>query len=411
MKRLSILALGMMLSISAFSQGSTEYTGGLKVKLNEDGSKYFRLITWHQAWLTTQQNAQDDYVSTASLRRSRLLMYAQINKRFLILTHFGLNSLNAGNMHPVGKNSSAAVFMHDAWAEYTIVPRNLSIGGGLHYWNGISRLTNQSTLNIMTLDAPRFNWATIGTSDQFARHMGMYAKGKLGKLDYRVAINNPIVNSLDVINNVALDTNESTYRSRQVYGNTRAQYAFQGYLMYQFLDEESNFLPYAVGSYLGTKKVFNIGAGFFNHTEGTVGLNTAGDTITHDVNLFAVDVFYDTPLGEKGASYNAYVAYYNYDFGPNYRLTNTSNVIATGQIFYAQTGFTLPDFTEKGRLQPYLSGSYRDLDAFSDVATTWAAGANFYLSGHNAKITLEYNQTNQGAANSHLINLQAMIYL
>ncbi|GAK89977.1 conserved hypothetical protein [Nonlabens ulvanivorans] len=33
-----------------FAQGSSEYTGGMKVKLNEDGSKYFRIISWAQFW-------------------------------------------------------------------------------------------------------------------------------------------------------------------------------------------------------------------------------------------------------------------------------------------------------------------------------------------------------------------------
>jgi len=411
MKKLALLSGALLMGLVSLGQGSPDYSGGLKVKLNEDGSKYFRLITWHQAWLTTAQNAEENYVMTPSLRRSRMLMYAQINKRFLILTHFGLNSLNGANMHPVGKSTSSSLFMHDAWAEYTIVPGKLSLGSGLHYWNGISRLTNQSTLNIMTLDAPRFNWATIGTSDQFARHMGIYAKGKLGKFDYRVAFNDPTTNSLDAINGVPLDTGVATYQTRAIYGNTKANYAFQGYFMYQFLDQESNFLPYMVGSYLGGKKVFNIGAGFFTHADGTVGLNEVGDTITHDVNLLAVDAFYDAPVGEKGAAISAYLAYYNYDFGPNYRLTNSSDVIATSQIIYGQAGYVLPDFSEKGRLQPYVSGSYRTVDANDDPSTTIGIGANWYISGHNAKLTAEFNQSTRGSTSSHLINLQAMIYL
>lgn len=411
MKKVLLSCAMLLLSLGAFAQGSTEYSGGLKVSLNDDGSKYFRLITWHQAWMTGQNNSIGDFTLTPSLRRSRVLMYAQINKRFLILTHFGLNSLSPANMHPVGQNTNASVFMHDAWAEYTVVPTKLSIGGGLHYWNGISRLNNQSTLNILTLDAPRFNWATIGTSDQFARHLGLYAKGKLGKLDYRVAFNNPMTQSLDQLKGVALDTNVATYRSKGIYGDTKANYAYAGYFNYQFLDQESNLLPYAVGSYLGTKKVFNIGAGFFLHPDGTVGLNTLGDTVTHNVTLLSADVFYDTPVGEKGASFNAYAAYFNYNFGPNYQLQGTSDVIATSQIFYLQTGYTLPQFSEKGKLQPYVSASYRQIEALPDAATTFGLGANWFISGHNAKITAEYSQNNRGSISNNKVILQAMIYL
>jgi hypothetical protein len=44
------------------------------------------------------------------------------------------------------------------------------------------RLNNQSTLNLMTLDNQRQAWATLGLSDQFARHIGVYAKGALGAI-------------------------------------------------------------------------------------------------------------------------------------------------------------------------------------------------------------------------------------
>lgn len=411
MKYLLSFLITILVFSSALSQGSTEYTGGLKVPLNEDGSKYFRLITWHQAWITGKENSEANFQVSASLRRSRFLMYAQISKRFLILTHFGLNSLNASNLHPVGKSASAALFMHDAWVEYSLISKKLNLGGGLHYWNGISRLTNQSTLNMLTLDAPRFNWPTIGTSDQFARHIGVYAKGKLGKLDYRLAWNQALTTSLDVLNGIPLQENIATYQSAEIFGDTKARNIFQGYIMYQFLDQESNFLPYVVGSYLGEKKVFNIGAGFFNHVDGTIGLTDLGDTTTYNVSLFSVDAFYDAPVGDKGAAITAYGAFYSYDFGPNYRLTNSSNVIASGNIFYTQAGYLLPEFWEKGRLQPYFSASYRDLEAFEDPAITLSTGANWYINGHNAKISAEFIHNSQGSSNSQQVRLQGMIYL
>ncbi len=411
MKVLSKLLVMLLLSSAAMAQGSEEYTGGLKVSLNEDGSKYFRLIQWHQAWLQSGKTSDGKTVFTPSLRRSRVLMYSQINDRFLILTHFGLNSLTADGMHPVGKSASAALFLHDAWTEYKVFDKYLSIGGGLHYWNGLSRLTTQSTLNIMTLDAPRFNWPTIGTSDQFARHMGIYAKGKIGNFDYRFAIDNPISNTLDALSGVPI-TADATYQTRALYGNSLGYYSYQGYVKYEFLDNESNFLPYAVGSYLGTKKVFNIGAGFLSHPNGTVSQGTNGDTITHNVNLLAVDVFYDAPVGSKGASFNFYGVYYAFDFGPNYKLLGSSDVIATGNIAYFQSGYTLPEFTNKGKLQPYVSASVRNMEAFSNSASTIGLGANWFLSGHNAKLTAEYTINNSAlGVNSNKFTLQAMIYL
>ena len=121
-----------------FSQGSPDYTGGLKVKLNEEGSKYFRIISWGQFWARYQDDVADDVSSTNfSVRRARILTYSQINKDFLILTHFGLNSLNGNNQSPLGTGENSQLFFHGFWMQYNL-SENHSIGGGLHYWNGIS---------------------------------------------------------------------------------------------------------------------------------------------------------------------------------------------------------------------------------------------------------------------------------
>ena len=44
MKKLFATA-ALLLSAFSFSQGSPDYGGGLKVNINEDGSKYFRIIS------------------------------------------------------------------------------------------------------------------------------------------------------------------------------------------------------------------------------------------------------------------------------------------------------------------------------------------------------------------------------
>ncbi len=198
MKKKVIVVLGLIFFAmhGMYSQGAPDYTGGMKVKLNEDGSKYFRIISWAQFWARYQDEVADDQSKTnMSIRRARILMYAQLNKDFLILTHFGLNSLNGNNQSPLGTEDASQLFFHGVWAQYSL-GKNHAVGGGLHYWNGISRLNNQSTLNIMTLDNNRQSWATLGLSDQFARHIGIYAKGSFGKLQYRVSINESITNNL-----------------------------------------------------------------------------------------------------------------------------------------------------------------------------------------------------------------------
>lgn len=411
MKKLTLI-IGILFSTLIFGQGSPDYGGGLKVNLNEDGSKYFRIISWAQFWaqhnsdrpLDANGNEQADL--NFSLRRARVLMYAQVSKDFLILTHFGLNSLNSNNMSPTGLGDASQLFFHDVWAQYSL-GKNHAIGGGLHYWNGISRLNNQSTLNIMTLDNQRQAWATLGLSDQFARHLGVYLKGSLGKLQYRVSVNEAYANNLQATT-VPVNDGNATYTGRRLLGSKEAGKTFAGYFDYNFLDSESNFLPYKVGSYLGTKKVFNVGAGFFLHPNGSVLADGVGNLSGEDVSIFAVDAFYDAPIGKNGGAITAYAMYQNNDYGKDFVLGQTYE---TGSLFHSHVGYVLPLKT-KTKFQPYLSYDNRKIDAFEDNATQFGIGSNFYFSGHNSKLTIEYQSlkyTSNDAVNT--ITLQAMIYL
>ena len=396
----------------SFAQGAPDYSGGMKVKLNEDGTKYFRIISWAQFWaqnnadrpLDANGNAQSDL--NFSIRRARVLLYAQLNKKFLILTHFGLNSLNADNMSAIGTGDRSQLFFHDVWGEYKIND-NHAIGGGLHYWNGISRANNQSTLNMMTLDNTRQAWATIGLSDQFARHMGVYLKGKFGKFQYRLSVNDALTNNLQAAA-TPVNGGPAIYSGRRLLGSKDAGRVYAGYFDFNFLDQESNFLPYKVGTYLGTKKVFNVGAGFFLHPKGSVMADNSGALTGEDVSIFALDAFYDAPLGNNGAALTVYgLAQFN-DYGENFTLGQTYE---TGSMLHTHVGYVIPS-QNTTKFQPYLYYTNRQVDAIDDAANQFGFGANAYFSGHHGKLTLEYQNTKYGGSDAiGTVTLQAMIYL
>ncbi|MCI4667838.1 MAG: porin [Bacteroidia bacterium] len=422
-----LFVLASLVSIAAHGQYSPDYKGGLKVSLNDEGTKYVRFITWHQMWATFS-NDQVNF----SLRRSRFLAFAKINDRFLILTHFGLNNLSPAQMGtaaPVPSGSgNGRFFMHDAWADVTVVKGYLNVGAGLHYWNGISRLNNQSTLNFLTLDAPGHNWATIGTSDQFARHLGVFAKGKLGKLDYRFAVNEAIQNpllggSLSNITNGSGDTttfvtNKAVYRNEANPGGGKI---VSGYVKYDFFDKEGNTLPYFVGTYMGKKKILNVGAGFFYHADGASYYESAeagtAPTLVSPTS-FAVDVFADLPLKGKTMGFTGYASFTNHSWGPN--LTGGLDGVGTGNITYAQAGLALKEIKNVGQFQPYVHFTNRSLEAHSDFtksnSTRLGVGANWFIEGHNLKVSAEF-QTSTGtgatatpdAANLFRIQLHALI--
>lgn len=71
-------------------------------------------------------------------------------------------------MTSLGSNGNAAqFFLHDAWTEFKVTDE-LYVGAGLHYWKGMTRLANQSTLNFMTLDnsRPFAHWHSLGILEQ-----------------------------------------------------------------------------------------------------------------------------------------------------------------------------------------------------------------------------------------------------
>lgn len=417
------------------------YGGGLKIDLNESGSKYFRALLWNQVWVRSNQNNPNTLVNgelkdntfDIGIRRARMLFYAQVSDRFMVLTHFGINNQSFASGGASGSTGTGAygagkkpgIFFHDAYGEFTIIPDfdrersrqndlSLYIGAGMHLFNGVSRLSSASTLNMMTLDAPIVNWALIDNSDQFARQMGIFAKGNFKKISYNFALNKPFAT------NIAPRYDSLNARSVAVDNNGDAKPSYQGYVDYQFFDKESNFLGYRVGTYLGMKKVLNIGAGFYHNADGTKSMDAAGSISSHDINMFGADIYGDLPVGDpaKRAALSFYGAYYNYRFGPNYNrhigimnvaggldpaaVTGSSSLsgagnsrlmLGTGQMVYAHIGYLIPKWDKSQRFQimPYLANTFKALEAVDEAGNYWDIGSNFFINGHNAKITAQYS--------------------
>ena len=422
-----------LISSSLYSQGSPDYGSGLKLNLNTEGDKYVRFILWNQIWLRNTEMNPGTMVSDEATknswnignRRLRALAYAQITKRYMVLLHFGINNqtfINGGGSGSTGtggygNGKKPQMFFHDAWNEYAVVlpgeagEFSLSLGAGLHYYMGLSRMTMASTLNFLTVDSPIFTWPLIDNSDQFARQMGMFAKGKYGKFEYRFSLNKPFATNLapvDVTNpaaRVAVDNN----------GNPKFSKA--GYVEYQFLDSESNLLPFKVGSYLGTKKVFNLGAGFYHQKDGTrTSVNSQIEK--HDIALYAIDAFADLPLGnaKNKMALSAYAGFYNYNFGPNYLRNlgimnvgsndpnfigdkaiagagNLQPMIGSGNIYYLQAGLLLPSNADKPkiRIQPFAGYTNKNFKALENSSSQFDIGANWFIDGHHAKLTTQYS--------------------
>ena len=411
--------------IKASAQFPDKLKNGLRYYIDsKDSSHYIALNMTAQFWVrntqtnpfTTVQGTPQSNTTDFSLRRIRFVFSGALADRVNFFVQFGQNSMNYLSARKAGS------FFHDVMADYAVVKKHLYVGAGLIGWDGPSRFSNVSTASILVLDPPVYQEVTSDTYDQNVRRLGVYFKGKLGKLDYRVAVGKPFViqtasgSGIEPINaNAAFSTLPPSLNP-------------QGYFMYQFLDQESNFGSGLAGSYLGKKRIFNIGAGFNYQKNAMFRYSNvaAKDTVSENMKLFAMDVFYDVPLNkETGTAYSLYACYSNYNYGTNFirvsgadnpanGSSNTTNsftksnfgnafpVIGTGNVEYIQTAYKFKDklLGNQGTLQPYFDMQYANYERLSDPMYVFDIGVNWLIYGNNSKVTLNYQNRPYFAADA-----------
>jgi hypothetical protein len=411
--KLRLFILILLMSKGGFStaQFSDKLKEGIKFYIDtKDSSRFIKVNMTNQVWIrntdanasTTVNGVSQNNITDISIRRVRLVMSGQLSDRVSFFAQFGQNNLNYLSSRKAGS------FFHDVTIDYAFIKKHLSIGTGLNGWNGPSRFSNTSVSSLLVLDPPNYQEVTNDTYDQFVRRLGVYAKGKLGKLDYRVSAGKPFaIQTASGVDPINVNSTFSTLPPSMVY---------QGYFMYQFLDQESNFAPSTVSTYLGKKKVFNIGAGFYNQKNAMYRLSSS-DTISQDMTLFAADVYYDTPVNkEKGTAFSLYGCYSNYNYGTNFlkvsgpdnpangskttiktnfnkaNYGNAFPYLGTGNVYYLQSGYKLKNdlFGEFGTLQFYADCQYANYQRLKDNMCVFDAGVNWLIKGHCSKITFNY---------------------
>jgi hypothetical protein len=385
----------------------------LKIFLNDAQTHYIRGTGLGQVWVRyTDFNPGSTVFGTpkesgfdVGLRRVRYQAFGQLTDKVFIYTQFGINSFGSLSGRKPG------LFLHDVTGEYAVIPSKLTIGAGLHGVNGTVRYSSSSVGTILGMDLPFIEESTNDISDQFVRMLGVYAKGQLGQLDYRFSVSNPfpIQTALSPVPTLPDGVANQAY-----YSTTAPELKYQGYLMWQFWEKESNQFPYMTGSYLGKKKVLALGYGFATQSNAMEYRATSqGAKILAPSKQFGLDVFIDTPLDKaKGTAFTGYVAYINYDFGPNYlrnggainvangmNANGTANgpgnnfpLIGTGQVYYAQLGYLMRKdlLGDAGTLQPYAQLIVSDYEKVANPFTVYDIGVNWLQAGHRSKLSLDY---------------------
>ena len=417
MKNLLSLLLLLCIFVSAtIAQDKPKEIEEMRLKLNEDGSHYLKATFLNQVWLRFNDSNEGSlmmgnhvpHTFDIGLRRTRFQMFGQITDHVFVYFQFGQNNFNYLSQN--AGNRKLQAFFHDALGEYRFKKgsEKLILGGGLTITNGLSRFSQPGVSSIMTMDVPVFAQATVDQTDEFSRKLSVYARGQLGKFDYRVVLSDPFPvttngQPLPVISTNASFAQEGHYKQ------------YQGFFMWNFFDKESHITPYMTGTYLGKKKIFNLEAGFISQKNATETTPDGGITKEfHAMNLLSIAAFYDAPINtEKGTALNAYVGFFDLNYGPGYLryngIMNTANglqpgyptgsqgnafpMFGTGQVIYSQVGYLLKkDLLGEGNgtLMPYASIMSAKYDRLKDQMNVYDVGLNWLMKGHTSKLTLDY---------------------
>jgi hypothetical protein len=255
----------------------------------------------------------------------------------------------------------------------------------------------------MSLDVPVFAQTTVDQTDEFSRKLSVYARGQIGKLDYRVVLSDPF----------PVSTNGQTLPAL----NKDATFSLKGHhhqgqalLIWNLLDREPHTTPYMTGTYLGKKKVWNLEAGIVYQEKATWRTENT-DTLYEAMLHWSVASFLDIPLNlEKGTAFNAYLGFFSLNYGKNYLRNNgvmnpangsnsqasfngTGNafpMFGTGSVVYAQAGYLMRrDLLGKfGTLMPYANCTYANFEKLADPMVLTEAGVNWLMAGHAQKLSL-----------------------
>ncbi|MBV6653370.1 MAG: hypothetical protein KI786_06420 [Mameliella sp.] len=385
--------------------------GILRHNLDSTGTTYVKASLRAQIWgRYTQMNPgtviygepTSEYFDV-SIRRLRMNFSGQLTPELYVYAGFGNNNLSYRN----SKDFQIGVL--DLYAEYQF-HKAIAVGFGKSGYHGLSRLNLRSSRSMLGLDAPLFSLYSVNRTDHLGRNLGIWMKGQIGPWDYRAVVNNPL----------QYDSGEPGLHAD--WSNIRPRPRWSFYLKHQFADRERN-TAFGAGTYLGKKKIFNLGAGFAYQSRA---MWTAGEVAPdyHDMLHFAADLYVEWPVF-KGAqdAFTAYVGYFNFDFGPGYlRNVGANNpatgllleeasfngtgaafpMIGNGQVLFWQTGYLLPKSLTAGigaQLQPNLSVEYARYDRLSDPMMVYELAVNLLFDGHRSKMTL-------GAQNRPVFNAQ-----
>ena len=399
------IALGIAIFVAAFHGFSQKIPDSLYVAIQEgirlktDKYQTFELnVGIHsQIWMRYMQlnpNTTDNQGNPVSHDVDLLLRQTSFTTHLAFDRYtFFVQTALTPQSHTSSVNSNAPgkiqFYCYDAWGSIKILNNHLITGAGLTMYNGISRYSSASATKTLTADVPVSALPALSTDDQTGRQLGLFFTGNVGPFSYRTSITKPFV----------ANTIPATVEFNKIYFQPNHNFSYKGYFEWQFFDKESNAMPFKTGTYMGQKKVLNLGFGFDFHPDATISYYSDGTFEDFNATHLAVDLFLDYPFQNRSAL-TFYVGQFWYNYGPNFTTSfgfadiygnGLSEFLqGTGMSTLLQTAYLLPSKEKSGRVQPFYELTYRYFEGLNHRLIHHNIGLNYYVVGHKIKGTIQY---------------------
>lgn len=318
---------------------------------------------WTQAWYQNVENGKgDNNLNDFMLRRAYLSIKGQPTDYLSFFTHIAVDRFGQDGLDNPSMGLGNGLTFRDLWITLDL-DESFKVQAGRMYVPLTRNYGTTSTKSLLTTDLSFMQGGIRG---------GIFYTSKVGRDDGVTLWGNPF----DGLLQYRLMVSEGLEGIVNPDDNLR----FVGRAVLNLLEPETGW--FNQGTYLGKKKVLSIGAAFDSQNNLTLNNEPGQDNF-----IWTVDAFFDHPVANGAiTAESAYI-----------KLKNSTQANSFAQLalsddagfFYIQTGYYFNTPVAIGNIQPYFR--YETVSAEQKGNTSiFSGGFNYYLNGHNAKVSFDY---------------------
>lgn len=319
---------------------------------------------WTQAWYQHVENGKNNKgLNDFMVRRAYFFIKGQPTDYLSFFSHIAIDRLGQDGLDKPSMGLGSGLAFRDLWITLKL-NESFNIQAGRMYIPLTRNYGTTSTKALLTTDLSFMQGGTRGSifyASKVGRDDGVTLWGNPfeGRLQYRLMVSEGMEND----------------------SNPNDNLRFVGRMAINFLESEKGW--FNKGTYLGQKKILSLGFGVDNQNNLTLNNQMGQDNF-----VWTVDTFFDHPIGTDAVTVES--AYINIK---NSSQPNSFTQLTAGddaELTYIQAGYYFGSQIGVGYLQPYIRYENVSVKLKEDDTKFISGGLNYFIKGHNAKVSLDY---------------------